>query len=65
MQTKALLPLALLSAPMAGQVVIGTPAPEIEFKGALNLDAAVGLDRSSRLSDLAGRVIMLEFFATW
>lgn len=65
MQSRKLLPLALICAPLASQIVIGADAPEIEFKGALNLDAAIGLDRTSKLSDLGGRMIMLEFFATW
>lgn len=65
MHTRKLLPLALVCAPLASQATIGTAAPEIDFKGALNMDAAVGLHRASKLSDLSGRMIMLEFFATW
>jgi hypothetical protein len=65
MRTSRLLPLALACAPLASQPMIGAAAPEVEFKGALNLDAALNLDRASSLSDLTGRLIMLEFFATW
>lgn len=54
-----LLSLAIVAAPIASQPMLGSDAPEVDFKGALNLDDA------SNLADLAGRVIMLEFFATW
>lgn len=38
--------------------LVGEPAPEIEIKDWINGDAAT-------LSDLRGRVVLLEFWATW
>lgn len=51
---------ALLCAALTGQApTLGAEAPDFEFKGALNLEGV------TKLSDLRGRLVMLEFFATW
>jgi hypothetical protein len=63
MRTRTFLPFALLCAPAATQLVTGAEAPDIDFKDTLNFDGS--LDSVAKLSDLRGRVVILDFFATW
>ncbi len=51
---------ALLCSVLAAQgPMLGAEAPDFEIKEALNLEGI------TKLSDLRGRLVMLEFFATW
>ena len=52
--------LALFCAALTAQApTLGAEAPDFEFKEALNLEGV------TKLSDLRGRLVMLEYFATW
>lgn len=53
--------LASALAPAASaQVWVGGPAPDIEVDTWFN-----GFDEAETISELRGKVIMLEFWATW
>jgi hypothetical protein len=49
---------AALAAPVTGQLAKGTEAPEFQFDKVWN-------GGPDTFADLKGRVILLEFFATW
>lgn len=44
--------------PLAAQVPVGTQAPEIQFKKGWN-------GAPPTLSELRGKLVLLDFFATW
>ena len=44
--------------PLAAQVPVGTQAPELEFKKGWN-------GAPPTLSELRGKLVLLDFFATW
>jgi len=50
--------LALVAAPLTAQLGEGEKAPEFEIKEALNQAPA-------NFQELRGKVLMLDFFATW
>lgn len=54
------LTMALLAPTAQAQLGPGAPAPEIEVKSWLNAPA-----EGTNLEDLRGRVVFLEFWATW
>ena len=51
---------AALAPAASAQVWVGGPAPDIEVDQWFN-----GIDGAETISELRGKVIMLEFWATW
>lgn len=50
---------ALMATPLAAQLPVGSPAPEIEAGEWFNDPAGTSLE------ELRGRVVFIEFWATW
>lgn len=60
-----LLPIAVTAAALAGTVAfapaqgtVGSAAPEFDFQGAYN-------GAPASFAELSGRLVLIEFFATW
>ncbi|MFQ5506774.1 MAG: TlpA family protein disulfide reductase [Planctomycetota bacterium] len=55
---KTALAAALFAGVVPGQLAKGTKAPEFDFEKAWN-------DGPGKFAELKGKVVLLEFFATW
>ncbi|MEO0481617.1 MAG: hypothetical protein AAF196_19270 [Planctomycetota bacterium] len=49
---------ALFTAPAMAQPAVGSEAPEFEVQGAYN-------DAPASFAEFRGKLVMIEFFATW